>query len=84
MARHDKPQITNITPDSYIDEGRLPVHGYRVEFITPSGMRSFVQVPRSDDLHGAIEREVAAESERLEKARAVFPHHEAVPPKPTV
>lgn len=62
-----QPRITNMTPDTHFPAGGRPEQGYRVEFTTPSGIRSHVIVARSDDLPAHIHDAVMRESDMIEQ-----------------
>lgn len=73
MTEHEKPQITAITPEAVWREGQTPIPGYRVEFTTPAGHKSYVNVPRSEDVHHVAAQAVEEESQRLDALAAQYP-----------
>lgn len=60
--------ITRVQPDTHFTPGASPQPGYRVEFTTPSGIRSNVTVPRSESLPEDVQAAVQHESDLIEAA----------------
>jgi hypothetical protein len=70
----EKPiQITNVRPESVWVEGGSPSPGYRVEFTTPSGVHTYVHVPRSDSLRDDVAAAVEEEAAKLEELVKLYP-----------
>lgn len=66
MAGTGQIEITAIRPDTHFVPGQAPVPGYRIEFVTPSGVRSNLTIPRSETLPDDVKQAVMAEAARLE------------------
>lgn len=62
-----KPRITNVTADTHFPSGGRPEPGYRVEFVTPSGIRTHVVIPRSSNLPDDVRHAVQTESDLIEQ-----------------
>jgi hypothetical protein len=73
MNPQNGPEITDIRPEMIFQAGQSPIHGYRVDFRSPSGVKSYVQVPRSDSLDKDVKEAVQLESDRLEATLQTHP-----------
>lgn len=73
----DAYHVITVNPDSAVGPQGNMVAGYRVDFRTKHGHRSFVQVPRTEDWPEEAHAAIMAETERLDRFHAKTPstHH---------
>jgi len=59
-------EVTLVEPWTYLNERNNPVEGYRVSFVTDSGMSSFVYVGKNELGTQAAKDKIALEVSKIE------------------
>ena len=66
MTAEKTYHVTTTTPRTYIDDTGQPILGYRIFFVTKSGLTGWVDIPRAGYSDELAKSRLQVEAERLE------------------